>query len=101
MELFKKACDLGHERGCLQYESFKSRIGALDLQAQGVSPTENTVEALAERIRQTYTCASVVKSARQPSEPGITVWNVECSGNHLYTVIVGMRGESTVIQKSK
>jgi tetratricopeptide (TPR) repeat protein len=101
MELFKKACDLGHERGCLQYESFKSRIGALDRQAQGASPTEMTAEALAERIRPTYTCAAVVKSARQPSEPGMAIWAVECSGNHLYTVIVGMRGETTVIQRSK
>jgi tetratricopeptide (TPR) repeat protein len=101
MELFKKACDLGHQQGCFQYEGFKSRIGALDRQAQGASPTEMTVEALAERIRQTYTCAAVVKSTRQPAEQGITVWTVECSGNHVYTVIVGMRGETTVIQKSK
>ena len=101
MELFKKACDLGHERGCLQYESFKSRIGALDRQGQGTSPTEMTTEALAERIRQTYTCPAVVKSTKQPAEAGIVVWAVECSGNHLYTVIVGMRGETTVIQRSK
>jgi tetratricopeptide (TPR) repeat protein len=101
MELFKKACDLGHQQACFQYEHFKSRIGALDRQAQGTSPTEMTVEALAERIRQTYTCAAVVKSTRQPAEGGIAVWTVECSGNHVYTVVVGMRGETTVIQKPK
>ena len=40
MELFKKACDLGHQEACFQHEHFKSQIGALDRQAQGTSPTE-------------------------------------------------------------
>jgi tetratricopeptide (TPR) repeat protein len=26
MQLFKKACDLGHEQGCFQYEHFRSRL---------------------------------------------------------------------------
>lgn len=28
MALFKKACDLGHAQGCMQYEHFKSQLGA-------------------------------------------------------------------------
>lgn len=39
MELFKKACDLGHELACSQYGHFRSRIAALDRQAQGTLPT--------------------------------------------------------------
>jgi tetratricopeptide (TPR) repeat protein len=38
MELFKKACDLGHKQACVQYGHFKSRIAALDRQAQGPMP---------------------------------------------------------------
>jgi len=99
MELFKKACDLGHKLACLQYDHFRSEIAALDRQGQGPLPTE--VEALAERIRQAYTCPAVVKSTRHPAEEGIVTWTVECSGNHVYAVIVGRTGETTVIQKPK
>jgi len=99
MELFKKACDLGHKLACLQYDHFRSEIAALDRQGQGPLPTE--VEALAERIRQAYTCPAVVKSTRHPAEEGIVTWTVECSGNHVYTVIVGRTSETTVIQKPK
>jgi len=101
MELFKQACDLGHKQACLQYGHFRSAIGALDRQAQGPLPTESTVEALAERIRQAYACPAVVKSTRDRAEEGIVTWTVECSGNHVYTVIVGRTGETTVIQKPK
>jgi len=94
MELFKKACDLGHKQACLQYEHFSSTIGALDRQTQ-----VPTVEALAERIRQAYTCPAVVKSSQQRPQEGIVTWTIECSGNHVYTVIVGRTGETTVIQK--
>ena len=59
----------------------------------------STVEALAERIRQAYPCSAVVKSARQPAEEGVVIWTVECSSNHVYTVVVGRTGETTVIQK--
>ena len=31
----------------------------------------------------------------------MVIWTVECSGNRVYTVIVGRTGETTVIQKSK
>jgi tetratricopeptide (TPR) repeat protein len=101
MELFKKACDLGHKQACFQYEGFKSRIGALDRQAQGTSPTEMTADALAERIRQTYSCPAVVRSTQQRAEEGIVTWRVECSGNQVYTVIVGRTGETTVVQRPK
>jgi TPR repeat protein len=95
MELFKRACDLGHKEACFQYGHFSSRIAALDGEPQGP-----TVEAIAERIRQTYACPAVVKSTQQQKE-GLVIWAVECTGNHVYTVVVGMRGETTVIQKSK
>src|SRR5262245_50053955 len=101
MELFKKACDLGHQQGCLQYSHFSSQLGASNRQAPEASPAEMTTDALAGRIRQTYTCAAVVKSTRQPSEAGMAVWTVECSGNQVYTVVVGRNGKTTVIQRSK
>jgi tetratricopeptide (TPR) repeat protein len=101
MELFKKACDLGHKRACFQYDHFRSQIAALDRQAQGPSPTESSVEALAERIRQNYSCPAVVKSTTHGAEEGIVTWTVECSGNHVYTVIVGKTGGTTVIQKPR
>jgi tetratricopeptide (TPR) repeat protein len=100
MELFKKACDLGHKQACFQYDHFRSQIATIDRQPQGPVPTEITVEAVAERIRQTYTCPAVVKSTHR-AEEGIVTWTVECSGKHVYTVIVGRTGETTVIQKSK
>jgi tetratricopeptide (TPR) repeat protein len=96
MELFKRACDLGHKQACFQYGHFRSEIAALDGQAQGP-----TVEALAERIRQAYTCAAVVKSTQHRADEGVVTWTVECSGNQVYTVIVGRTGETTVIQKPK
>ncbi len=96
MDLFKKACDLGHKQACFQYDHFRSRFAALDGQAQGP-----TVEALVARIRQAYTCPAVVKSTQGRAEEGIVTWTVECSGNHVYTVIVGRTGETTVIQKPK
>ena len=34
MELFKKACDLGHKQGCVQYGHFSSQLGALDRKAE-------------------------------------------------------------------
>jgi len=94
MELFKKACDLGHQQACFQYDHFRSAIGGPDRQAQGP-----TVEALVERIRQAYTCPAVVKSTQHRAEEGIVTWTIECSGNRVYTVIVGRTGETTVIQK--
>lgn len=100
MELFKKACDLGHERACFQYDHFRSRFAALDREAQGSGRTGSTEEALVERIRQTYTCPAVVKSTSR-ADKGIMVWAIECSDNQAYTVIVGPRGETTVIQKPK
>jgi len=99
MELFKKACDLGHKLGCVQYEHFRSSIAALDRRTQGSSPTETPLESLAERIRQAYTCPAVVKSTRRQDEGGIATLTVECSGNHVYTVIIGRSGETTVIQR--
>jgi tetratricopeptide (TPR) repeat protein len=101
MELFKKACDLGHKLGCVQYEHFRSSFAALDPQPRASAPTGSTVDALAERIRQSYSCPEVVKSARQQDEGGIVTWTVECSGNHAFTVIVGRAGETTVIQKPR
>lgn len=101
MELFKKACDLGHKQACFQYDHFKSEFAAQDRQPQEPSPKEMTVDALAERIRQAYTCPAVVKSTRQRAEDGIVTWTVECSGKRVYTVIVGRTGETTVIQKPK
>jgi tetratricopeptide (TPR) repeat protein len=101
MELFKQACDLGHQQACFQYEHFRSQFAAIDRQSQGSSAADTTVEALAERIRQTYTCPAVVKSTRQRAEEGIVTWTIECSGKHVYTVIVGKTGETTVIQKTR
>jgi tetratricopeptide (TPR) repeat protein len=101
MELFKKACDLGHQQACFQYEHFRSQFAAVDRQTQAPAPTEMTTEALAERIRQAYTCPAVAKSTRQRDDKGIVTWTVECSDHHLYTVIVGRTGETTVIQKPK
>lgn len=68
-----------------------------------VSPDRerSTVEALAERIRQAYTCPAVVESTQQDAEEGVVIWTVECAGNYAYTVIVGRTGETTVIQKPK
>jgi hypothetical protein len=43
----------------------------------------------------------VVKSTRHQAEEELAVWTVECSGNQVYTVIVGRNGETTVIQKPK
>lgn len=96
MELFKKACDLGHQQACFQYEHFKSQFAAVDRPAP--VPTADT---LAERIRQTYSCPAVVKSSQQRGEDGIVTWTIECSGKRVYTVIVGRTGETTVIQKPK
>lgn len=62
---------------------------------------KRTIEALAERVRQAYTCPAVVKSARERSEGGITTWTLECSDGHAYTILVGRTGETTVIQKPK
>ena len=101
MELFKKACDLGHSQACVQYDHFKSQFAAIDRPAQEPSATDRTVEALAERIRLTYACPSVVKSSKRPAEGGIVTWTIECSDKHAYTVIVGRTGETTVFQKSK
>jgi tetratricopeptide (TPR) repeat protein len=101
MELFKKACDLGHQQACLQYDHFNSQLGGAERQPQGSGRAGSTVEALVQRIRQTYSCPAVVKSAQQPAEEGLVIWTIECSGDHVYTVIVGRRGETTVIQKPK
>jgi hypothetical protein len=94
MDLFKKACDLGHKQACFQYEHFKSQFAAVDRQAP-----EPTVDTLADRIRQTYSCPAVVTSSQRPAEDGIVTWTIECSGKRVYTVIVGKTGETTVIQK--
>jgi len=96
MDLFKQACDLGHQQACFQYEHFKSQFAAVDRLAQAP-----TVDTLAERIRQSYTCPSVVKSSQQRAEDGIVTWTIECAGKRVYTVIVGRTGETTVIQKPK
>lgn len=98
MQLFKKACDLGHQLACAQYEHFSAQLGALDRSTQS-APAEMTADALAAQIRRTYPCTSVVKSTRQGAEQGMVTWAVECVDNHLYTVIVGSTGETTVIQK--
>jgi tetratricopeptide (TPR) repeat protein len=96
MELFKKACDLGHQQGCVQYDHFRAQFAAIDRPAQGP-----TVDALAERIRQTYACPAVVRSSQHGDEEGVVTWTVECSGKHVYTVIVARTGEMTVMQKPK
>jgi tetratricopeptide (TPR) repeat protein len=101
MELFKKACDLGHKQACVQYDHFRSQFAALDGPPQGQTATESTVETVTERIRQTYPCPDVVKSSRRRAADGIVTWTVECSGKHVYTVVVGRTGETTVIQKPK
>jgi hypothetical protein len=96
MDLFKKACDLGHAQACFQYEHFKS-----EFDRQAPVSTEMTADTLAERIRQTYTCPKVTRSSRHRDEDGIVTWTVECSDTRAYTVIVGKTGETTVMQKSK
>ena len=101
MDMFKKACDLGHREACFQYEHFRSEFAALDRPPQGPQPKEMTVEAIAERIRRTYACPAVVKSTQDRADEGVVTWAVECSGNRLYTVIVGRTGETTVIQRPK
>lgn len=93
MELFRKACELGHQQACMQYDHFRSQFAAIDRQ------TAPTVDVLADRIRQTYPCAAVTKSSQRGGDDGIVTWTIECSGSHLYTVIVGRTGETTVIQR--
>ncbi len=99
MDLFKKACDLGHQQACFQYNHFKSQFAALDRQTP--APVEMTPDSLGSLIRQTYPCPAVSKSTRHKDDDGIITWTVECSDRHAYTVVVGKTGETTVMQKSK
>jgi tetratricopeptide (TPR) repeat protein len=99
MDLFKKACDLGHKQACVQYDHFKSQFAAIDRQM--TAPAEMTADSLGDLIRQTYPCPAVTKTTRNKDADGIITWTVECSGRHAYTVMVGKTGETTVMQKSK